>query len=137
MHSGFGIGFDSRSELSLPDGRVCKNVIAFGADTSSSVHIDNKGKDILILGVDPTHGLDGTTLTAEAQYSVKFSRSYRKFCLNLRYNGSNSFLFVNAIKIYQFKAKDSETKKHPLRLRNVSEDFLSITLNQYVHNFFC
>ena len=64
VHSGFGIGFDSRSELSLPDGRVCKNVIIFGADTSSSVHIDNKGKDILILGIDPTHGLDGTTLTA-------------------------------------------------------------------------
>ena len=27
-----------------------KNVIIFGADMSSSGHIDNKGKDILILG---------------------------------------------------------------------------------------
>ena len=28
---------------------------------SSSVHIDNKAKDILILGERPTQGLDGTT----------------------------------------------------------------------------
>ena len=44
-----------------------KNVIIFGVDLSSSVHIDNKGKDILILGLGPTQGLDDTTLTAEAQ----------------------------------------------------------------------
>ena len=32
------------------------------------------------------------------------------FVLNLGYNENNSFLFVNAAKIYQFKAKDSEKK---------------------------
>ena len=32
------------------DGSMKKKVIIFGADMSSSVHIDNKGKDILILG---------------------------------------------------------------------------------------
>ena len=31
---------------------------------SSSVHVDNKKKDILILGEGPTPGLDDTTLTA-------------------------------------------------------------------------
>ena len=36
--------------------------------------------------------------------------------LSLHYNGSNSFLFVNATKIYQFKAKDSEIKPYPLCL---------------------
>ena len=30
---------------------------------SSSVHVDNKKKDILILGVGPTQALDGSTLT--------------------------------------------------------------------------
>ena len=35
---------------------------------SSSVHIDNKKKDILTLGFCPKQGLDDTTLTAEAQY---------------------------------------------------------------------
>ena len=42
MYSGYGIGFDSRSEFSLPDGSIEKNVITFGANMSSSVHIDNK-----------------------------------------------------------------------------------------------
>ena len=56
------------SEFSLSDGSVGKNVIVFGADMSSSVHIDNKKKDILILGKSPTKGLDDTTLIAEAQY---------------------------------------------------------------------
>ena len=31
-------------------------------------------KDILILGKGPTQGLDDTTLPAEAQYSIGFSR---------------------------------------------------------------
>ena len=69
---------------------------------SSSVHIDNKKNGILILGKGPTQGLDDTTLTAEAQYSINFSKSNRKFCLSLHYNGSNSFLFVNATKISQY-----------------------------------
>ena len=43
-----------------------KNVIIFGADISSSVHTDNKGKDILIFGVESTQVLDDTTLTTEA-----------------------------------------------------------------------
>ena len=39
-----------------------KNVIIFGADMSSLVHIVNKNKDILILGARSTQGLDDTTL---------------------------------------------------------------------------
>ena len=37
---------------------------------SSSVYVDNKGKDILILGKGPTQGLHDTTLIAEAKYPV-------------------------------------------------------------------
>ena len=35
----------------------------------------------------------------------------------------NSFLFVDATKIYQFKAKDSEIKDSALCLGNISKDF--------------
>ena len=38
----------------------------------SSLDIDNKNKDILNLGKGPTQGLDNTTLTTEAEYSVNF-----------------------------------------------------------------
>ena len=59
-YSSYSIGFDSLSEFSLVDWSSGKYVIIFGADMSSSVHVDNKVKYILILG--PTQGLDGTTL---------------------------------------------------------------------------
>ena len=87
-----------------------RNAIIFGVDMSLSVHIDNKNRDLSIIGKGPTQGLDDTTLTAEAQYSINCSIPQRTFCLSLHYNGSNSFLFANTTKIYQFKAKDSEIK---------------------------
>ena len=62
---------------------VVENVIIFGVDMSSSVHVDNQWKDILILGKGLTQGLDDTTLTADDQYSINFSRSNRKFCLKV------------------------------------------------------
>ena len=53
--------FDSRSEFLFTDRSMGKNVIIFGADMSSSVHINNENKNILILGEGPTRGLDHTT----------------------------------------------------------------------------
>ena len=50
-----------------------KNVVNFGVDNSSSVHIGNKKKFIFALGKDPTQRLDDTTITAEAEYSINFS----------------------------------------------------------------
>ena len=44
IYTSYGIGFDSRSEFSLPDGSMRKNVIIFGVDMSLSMHIDNKGR---------------------------------------------------------------------------------------------
>ena len=57
-----------------------KNVIIFGADRSSSVDVDNKNKDILILGRGATQGLDSTTLTAEKQCVINFSDLDERFC---------------------------------------------------------
>ena len=74
---------------------------------SSSVRVDNKGKDILILGEGPTQRLDDSTLKAEAKYLTNFTQSGKTFVLSIHYNGSNSFLFVNAAKVYQVKAKKS------------------------------
>ena len=46
---------------------------------SSSAHFYNKKKNILIIGIGPTQELKDTTLTAEAQYSISFSRSTENF----------------------------------------------------------
>ena len=73
-YTDYRIGFDSRSEFLFTDGSYGKNVIIFGADVSSSLHIDNKGKYILIFGEGPTRGLDDTTLTAEAKHSINLTQ---------------------------------------------------------------
>ena len=83
IDSGYGIGFDSRSKFLSADGSFGEKGIIFGADMSSSVHIDNKGKDILILGEGPTQGLDDTTLTAETNYPIIFTQSGKIFVLSL------------------------------------------------------
>ena len=64
-YSGYGIGFDRKTSFSFPGCGFGQNVLIFGADMmSSSVHVNNKKKDILILGKGPTQGLE-YTLTAE------------------------------------------------------------------------
>ena len=97
-YSGYGIGFDRRSSFSFPSGEFGQNVLIFGADMSTSIHIDNKKKDILVIGRGPTQGLE-STLTAEKMYSINFTVTKKKFCLSLHYNGGNSYLFVNGTEI--------------------------------------
>ena len=41
-YSGYGIGFDRRSSFSFPGGAFHQNIIIFGVDMNSSIHIDNK-----------------------------------------------------------------------------------------------
>ena len=64
-YSGYGIGFYRRSSFSFPGGGFGQNIIIFGADMGSSIHFDNKRKDILITGRRPTQGLGEHSLTAE------------------------------------------------------------------------
>ena len=77
-YSGYGTGFDRRSSYSFPGGGFGQNIIIFGADMSFSAHIDNKKKDILIIGKGPTQGLEDT-LTAEKMYSIYFTVTKKKF----------------------------------------------------------
>ena len=77
-YSGCGIRFDGKGEFSFGNG-FGKNCIIFGVDMSSSVHVDNKKKYILILDKGPKPGLDGTTLTAEKLYSIAFTENNKTF----------------------------------------------------------
>ena len=103
---------------------------------SCSIHIDNKKKDILVLGRGPTQGLE-STLTAEKMYSINFRVTKSKFFLSLHYNGSNSYFFVNGTEIIKFKAKDSETAASPLSLGNISKDWSTDNMKKtgYVYDF--
>ena len=122
-YSGYGIGFDRRSNFSFPGGGFGQNIIMFGTDINSSPHIDNKGKDILIPGRGPPQELGEHSLTAERIYSINFTLTKKKICLNLHYNGANIYLFVNGTEIIKFKAKNSSAIANPLCLRNISKDW--------------
>ena len=60
------------------DGSMGKNILIFGTDVSSSVHINNEGKDILILCEGTTQRLHG-----EAIYPVNFTQPNKRFVLSL------------------------------------------------------
>ena len=77
-NSGYGIEFDRRSRFSFTGSGFGQNVLIFGADMSSSSHINNKKKDILVLGRGPTQGLEHT-LTAEKIFSLNFTVTRKKF----------------------------------------------------------
>ena len=139
-HSSYGIGFESKWSISFPGSGFGQNVIIFGADVSSSVHVGDKGKDIFILGFGPTQGLVEHSLTAEKMYSINFTLTKMKFCLSLHYNGASSYLFVNGTEIVKFKAKDSEIASAPLCPRNISKDWSVDNMkrtgvNGYVYDF--
>ena len=138
-YSGYGIGFDRRWSFSFPGGGFGQNVLIFGADMSSSAHIDNKKEDILVIVKGPTQGLEHT-LTAGKMCLINFTVAKSKFRLSLHYNGANSYLFINGTEIYKFIAKYSEVLATLLCLGNISKD-LSIDnikktgFNGYVYDF--
>ena len=73
-------------------------------------------------------------------YSINFTVTKKKFCLNLHYNGANNYLFVNSIEMIKFKVKDSDIVATPLSLGNFSKDWSIDNMkrtgfNSYVYDF--
>ena len=101
---GYWIGVDGHGSFSFSNG-LGRNVIILGVDISSSIHVDNKGKDILILLIDPRHGIGEHSLTEETIYLVSFTERNRKVCLSLHDNGVYSHLFLMAKKSINSKQK--------------------------------
>ena len=60
-YSEYGIGFDKKGTISIGNG-FGRNFITSEVDISSSAHVDNKKKDVLILVEVSDEGLGGTTL---------------------------------------------------------------------------
>ena len=105
-YSGYGIGFDRHGFVPHPSSGSGRNVIVFGEGTSSSTKIDNRKKDIIILGKEHK-------MSAEKMTSINFTEHNKKFCLSLLYNGANRYLFVNGTEVHKSKAKDSEIVATP------------------------
>ena len=74
-------GFDRHGSPSFPSTGLGRKVIIFGADMSLSTKIDNRKKDIVVLGKGPTQGLKHTLLIAEKMYSINFTEHNETFAL--------------------------------------------------------
>ena len=139
-YSGYGIAFDSGGSFLHPSGGYGKNVIIFGADLTISVHANNRGNNILVLGKEFIQEIHGTITCEEKMYSTNFTVTNKNFCFSLHYNGDSSYLFVNGKEISNFKAKDSEIVPYPLCLGNLSKDFSPINTTNtglfgYIYDF--
>ena len=120
IYSGYGLGFDSTSQFTHPQGGMARNIIIFGVNSSNSAHATNKTQNILIMGHGPTQKVNNTTIYAEKMYSPNFSAENKIFCLSLPYNGDNSYLFVNGKEVTKYKAKKPGIKANQLTLGSTS-----------------
>ena len=90
---------------------------------SSSIHIDNKEKDILVLRREPTQGLGENSLTAEIyQFKAKDSIVAGPLCLgniskswsssNMKKTGLNGYIYEFSIDYSNNNTKDATPYVH-------------------------
>ena len=90
-----------------------------------------KKNNIIVLDENFIQGLTttgiGNTIYAEKMYKTNMTETKKKFALSLHYNGSNSYLFVNGIKEFQFKAQSftNDMKSKVFCIGNISSDWSS------------
>ena len=102
LYSGYGVASDGGGSWSCGNDSV-RNVIIFGVDNSLSSHTDNLMNRFLILGEDPTSGINKSFDSPQKKFSINFSKARTKFCLTLHYNVDNGYLFVNGKKSTNLK----------------------------------
>ena len=72
------------------------------------------------MGKDYIQKINDTTIYAEKIFYRNFTEPDKKFILSLRYNGDNSYLFVNSRKQLNFKTKTDQIINKNLCLGNLS-----------------
>ena len=114
-YNGYGLCFDEGSEFghTVRQGNFdrttnAKNVIIFGADMSSIIHMTNRANNIYVMSQDFIQGINDTTIYAEKLCHNNFKEFGVIFVLSLHYNVDNSYLFANGRQELKFKAKDDQ-----------------------------
>ena len=82
MYSGYIITFDSAGFWSFANGST-RNLISFGVDNSWSSHADICKKNFLVLGEDPTFGINRNFGLAEKKVFVNFSKANTKLWISI------------------------------------------------------
>ena len=129
-YKGYDICFDERSQFGhtmTEGGRThitnSRNVLILGADTSFSIHRNNRAKHIYVMSDGFTQGIHDTTLYVEKKYFRNFTEPNENFVLSLHYNGDDSHLFVNGRQELKFKCKTDQLVKGKLYIGNLSDQW--------------
>ena len=97
--------------------------------------------NFLILGEDPTYGINGSFGSPEKNFSINFTKANIKFCFEVNYNADDSYLFVNGKEIFKFKENNTNvTFSTQFCLRSISNRFSAtlsreVSLNENMYDF--
>ena len=69
---------------------ICFNVICNVIDNISSSHFESRKNNFLILGEGPKFRTNGSFASPEKKFSINFTKTNTKFCVNLHYNAYNN-----------------------------------------------
>ena len=92
---------------------------------SLSVHIDNKNKEILILGGGLTQGLDDNWLTAEAKCPINFKQSRKRMETTVSYLLTPKNISVQSIRRWSNHRCGSEVKSYDKETKTILKNIIS------------
>ena len=133
---GYGVGFGTQ-KYTHDDGEDTRNLVILGASPSNS-------SNALVLGMRSIKITtnDKTAVQATDKLKTKSTISDKKLVLSVHCNASDenseTFLFVNSIQQYKFKANKNEIIARKLNLGNISDNSVlhySHTLNGNIYYF--
>ena len=90
---------------------------------SFNIHATNRANHIYVMGDGFVQGIHDITTYAEKNFYRNFTDPGKKFVLSLRYNGDDSYLFVNGRQELKFKSKTDKLVKEKLCIGNLSDQW--------------
>ena len=135
-YDGTGVFFYATGSYGGTGLNELRNLIIYEVDMKNSSNATNKKHHIYILGKSFTQGLQyGATTYAEHDYvKVNGSQVNKKIILSVHYNDDNSYLFINGVKQFHFKAMSSLKLDNLLVVGNTSTNFPNQTDCQKEHH---
>ena len=108
-YDGVGAFFDTSGSYGGTGVNALRNLILYGLDMKNSSYATNKKHHIYILAKIFAQGLKyGPTIYAEHDYvNVNGSQMGVNHVLSVHYNDDNSYLFIDGVQQFKFKAMTS------------------------------
>ena len=130
---GHGVGFGTQKYTHDDDDKKARNLVILG--TNSNALVLGKGNIRITTN-------DSTVIQAKDKLKTNCTIPDKRFVLSVHYDATDgkceSFLFVNGVKQYKFKADKNEIVARKLNLRSISDNSVlhySHTMNGNIYSF--